>query len=412
MNLQHFENILKNKGFEFSYYELIFNVLSAEDKEISENDRLTLLSIIKNENFYNYSYTWHVTDYDNKDFTQNLKSLDAFHKNNLSIHTNPNYIEFFQNNLFPILEGELKNYFEKRTMKYTEYDDFDEKNRDVNITFFSPLGLYNLFQQNEFFPDLLNTFLYNKLIEIETSYCKTENPIIQQGISIIDKALKNPQYFENVVDFWAKYKKILLPSNSVENDLNLLDTISPEIMDVYCQYIKRPGIHYEFEKSIFSKKITDFYFKHFDSFILYEGKIPNPLVWIYESKDFLSTQQHIQNIKKEHFEYFKNLNHSTFFKSFITQVLFSQRFNKDIAKKNVKQLLSQDLNFENLFEHVEIVESETKQLTNFENYLLNLSGTMKSPELLPFYRKHKIEHNLVNKNSSLNKNTYIKPRKI
>ena len=77
--------------------------------------------------------------------------------------------------------------------------------------------------------------------------------------------------------------------------------------------------------------MTQFFFEHFEEFVTYKGKIPNPLVWIYEPRHFLSTQNFIDNIEEKHFEYFKEFNHSSFFEKFITDILFSQRFNKDIA---------------------------------------------------------------------------------
>lgn len=406
MHIEHFENILKHQGFEFQYYELIFDVLSAEDKKISDKDRLQLLSVIKNENFYHYSYTWHVRDCDTPDIFKNLESLDKFHINNAPIHSNKDYQDFLNNNLFPILEGESKNYFEKGTMSYKTYDDFNEKEHDVFIKFFSPLGFYNILQSKKLFSTILDTSLLNKLLTIEHNYFKTENPIIKEGITLIDNALKNPDTFSKVIDFWAKYKKILLTSNPVESDLDLLFKISPDLVDSYCDYISKPGINYEFEKSIFSKKMTEFYFKHFEYFVSHEGKIPNPLVWIYESRNFLSTHKYIQDIEAPKFEYFKNLNHSSFFQSFVTQVLFSQRFNNDIAVKNVKDMLSKNFNFENLFKNVAIHNPVSEELTNFENYLLQLSESMKSPDLLPFYRSKKLQHKLSMKDN------YIKPRKI
>lgn len=406
MNIEHFENILKHQGFEFQYYELIFDVLSAEDKKISEKDRLQLLSVIQNENFYHYSYHWHAPDLDNKGLLDNLKSLDKFHINNAPIHSNKDYQDFLNHNLFPILEGESKNYFEKGTMNYKTYDDFNEKEHDVVIKFFSPLSFYNVLQSNQLFSNILEKNIINKLLNIETNYLKTENPIIKEGIVLIDTALKNPEKFSDVLDFCAKYKKILLPSNNVESDLHILSTNYPDLVDSYCNYISKPGINYEFEKSIFSKKMTEFYFKHFEKFISHEGKIPNPLVWIYESRNFLSTHKYIQNIEQQHFEYFKNLNHSSFFQSFVTQVLFSQRFNHEISVNNVKDMLSKNFNFENLFKHVEIHNPTSTELTNFENYMLELSDSMKCPDLLPFYRSKKIEHKLISKNN------YIKPRKI
>lgn len=406
MNLEHFENILKNKGFEFRYYELIFDVLSVEDQKMSDNDRLNLLSIIKNENFYNYSYHWHVLEFDNKGFIDNLKSLSTFHENNSAIHSDKIYNEFLFDNLIPVLQGELKNYFDKRTLKYTSYDDFDEVEKKVDITFLSPLDIYHSFKLNDLFSDLLDNQIADALISIEKQYCTTNNPVIKEGIALIDKSLKNPESFSEFVDFWSKYKSLLLPSHPVEKDLKLLNKVNPDILDSYCEYIKTPGIFYEFEKSILAKKVTQFYFEHSDTFAIYEGKIANPLLWIYESKHFLSTQHFVNNIQEKHLKYLKALTHNSSFKPFINDVMFSQRLNKDIAYLNSKNMLAKNLDFESFFENYEVSNPTSKEVSNFENYLMELSDKMQKPDLLPFYRSQKLQHKLAIKEN------YIKPLKI
>lgn len=305
--------------------------------------------------------------------------------------------------MFPIIRGELENYFTKGSMIYKSYDDYTEQQKDINITFFSPLGLYNLFKINDFFNNLQDTILLDNLLHIENEFLKTENPIIKEGIEILDGALKNPDDFSHFIEFWGKYRKLLLPSTPVERDLEIVSSISSELHDKYLEYIVKPNIKYEDEKSILAKKVTQFYFEHFEEFTTYSGKVPNPLVWIYESRKFLSTQKFIDNIEEKHFEYFKSLNHSSFFRKFITDVLFSQRFSKEISYPNIKNLLSKNFNFENLFQNFEINNPSSEEISNFENYLLDLSQSLKTEDLLPFYRSVRLNNKLTIKNINIKK---------
>lgn len=398
MDFKSFQNIILQNGYEHEYYNMIFRILSNENSVISYDNRRELLSIIKEQNFYHYSYTSHVRDYDSKGFLDSFSSLNDFNNSNKILYNENEYQSFLNQNLFPIIKGELENYFTKGTMIYKSYDDYTDQQRDINITFFSPLGLYNLFKINDFFTNIQDSILLDKILTIENEFSHTENPIIKEGISILDESLKNPKNFSAFVDFWAKYKKMLLPSNAIESDLDIVFRVSPELHTTYCNYVGKPGINYEFEKSILSNKITQFYFEQFETFTSYEGKIPNPLVWIYESRKFLSTQKFIDNIEEKHFEYFKKFNHSSFFRKFITDVLFSQRFTKEISLSKNKNLLIKNFNFENLFEKFEINNPEISDISNFENYLLSLNN-----ELLPFYRSVKLENKMPIKNISIKK---------
>ena len=81
--------------------------------------------------------------------------------------------------------------------------------------------------------------------------------------------------------------------------------------------------------------------------------------------------QQVDNIEEKHFEYFKDFNHSSFFEKFITDILFSQRFNNDISYPKIKNILSKNFNFENLFQNFKINNPEIDSLSNFENYILD-----------------------------------------
>lgn len=407
MNIQSLQEILIKNNFEHHYYELIFNLLSSDYTQISSDDRKTLFSIIQNENFYSYSEQWHLSSnglsYEKEGFIQHLTSLNKFHESNHAIHNETIYQSFLNNNLMPIIISEVNNFFNKEFVIYKGYDDYTEQQTEVYLYFLSPSDLYNNFKVNNFFPDLLESKIKPTILQIEQEHLSTENPVIKQGLSILNKAFENPQYFAEFIPFWTTYKKMLLPSNSPENDLEIISKVNPEIHDSYCDYMKQQGIHYEFEKSILSQKISQFYFEHFEEFISYSGKIPNPLVWIYESRKFFSIQNAIDNIEEKHFEYFKDFNHSSFFQKFITEVLFAQRFSNEVSYNKVKSLLNKNFNFENLFINFDIQQPSSEDLSNFENYLLKLNKNLETDDLLAFYRVVKLENKLDFKNNPIKK---------
>jgi len=397
MDLKYFTQLLKNNHHEHNHYETVFNLLKHSDSFLSNDDREELFSIIYDYQFFNYSYTWHINN--NEDFLNNLKDLNFFHLNNDCLHNKEEYKLFIIKNLFPIIEEELKYFYDKGSMIYSQYDDDDEYSRSITINFFSPIGITNFFKQNNLF-ESLNENIFNLLTTYENNQLKTENPIIKKGINILSESLTNKESFIQFLEYWNTYKKMLLPSTSVEVDLDIISSVAPEMHTEYCNYITNPKIHYEFEKSILSKYMTQFFFEHFEEFVKYKGKIPNPLVWIYESRHFLSTQNFIDNIEEKHFEYFKDFNHSSFFEKFITDILFSQRFNNDISYPKIKNILSKNFNFENLFQNFKINNPEIDSLSNFENYILKLQENNKKQDLLPFYRTVQLEHRLKTKNTS------------
>lgn len=397
MDLKYFTQLLKNNHHEHNHYETVFDLLKNNDSFLSNNDREELFSIIYDYQFFNYSYTWHINN--NEDFLHNLKDLNSFHLNNDCLHHKEEYKLFILKNLFPIIEEELKYFYEKGSMIYSQYNDDDEYSRSITINFFSPIGITNFFKQNNLF-ESLNEDIFKILIKYENNNLQTENPIIKKGINILNNSLSNPEEFSQFLNYWNIYKKMLLPSTSVEIDLDIISSVHPEIHDEYCDYIIKPKINYEFEKSILSKYMTQFFFEHFEEFVTYKGKIPNPLVWIYESRHFLSTQNFIDNIEEKHFEYFKEFNHSSFFEKFITDILFSQRFNKDIAYPKIKNIISKNFNFENLFQHFKIHNPEIEEISNFENYLLSLNNKTQNNDLLSFYRSIKLENKLNTKNTT------------
>ena len=114
--------------------------------------------------------------------------------------------------------------------------------------------------------------------------------------------------------FWKKYTKLLLTSNTKANDIEVIRNVAPEKLDDYIKYMVLPGINYEFEKTVLSKKITEFFFNNFEEFIYYNGIIPNPLIWINESKNFLQTQIFLDNISKDHLNYFSLFKNNSIFK--------------------------------------------------------------------------------------------------
>lgn len=400
MNIQNLQKILINNGYEQRYYDMVFELLSNESAQISQEDRQSLFSTIKKQIFY--SYNLHINEshyYDADFFVNQFFSLNTFHNVNKFLHEDKEYQQFFHQNFMPIVKEEINNFFTKESMIYKSYDDYNEQQIDISIYFLSPTGLYNSFKTNDLFVDLLESDIKPALLDMENQYLKTENPVIKEGLLILDKSLENPKYFSEFIPFWNRYKKMLLPSNSIESDLEIISQVHPSIHDDYCEYITKKDIHYEFEKSILSRKISQFYFEHFEDFISYAGKIPNPLVWIYESRKFLATQNFIDNIEEKHFEYFKNFNHSSFFEKFITGVLFAQNFSSDVSYEKIKSLLSKNFQFENLFQHFEIDNPSSENLSNFENYLLKLNNDLKTNDLLAFYRNKKLENKLTSKSN-------------
>ena len=105
-------------------------------------------------------------------------------------------------------------------------------------------------------------------------------------------------------------------------------------------------------------------------------------------------------LEEKHFEYFKEFNHSSFFEKFITDILFSQRFNQDIAYPKIKNIISKNFNFENLFQNFKIHNPEIEEISNFENYLLSLHNKTQNNDLLSFYRSVKLENKLNTKNTT------------
>lgn len=401
MDLKKFENIFIKNNYTHDYYNMIFSLLSKENADIELNEREYLFNVIKNEQFYNYSYTWHLSEYFEPGFIGNLKSISTFHSVNKDLHNNPDYFTFLKNDLFPIFQEESNNYFTKGLMIHKDYDEYTESSKETIIKFLSPLDIYNILTKNELFNDIKDNFIIENLIIFENENLNNKNPVIEEGLQIMKASFNDPNYFENFISFWAKYKKLLLNTNSLENDLKIVSEVNPQMYDKYTAYMGTPGINYELDKSILSKEVTKFYFTHFDEFVSHSGKIPNPLVWIYESKKFLETQNFINNISNQQFEYLKNFNKSSYFRKFISEVLFSQRFEKDISYPAVKNLLSKNFDFENLFYNFEVNNPVSTELSNFENYILELSNSLKEKDLLPFYRANKLEDKLSIKNNKI-----------
>lgn len=399
MDLKNFQNILLKHGYEHNYYEIIFNLLSHPNEHLNTEDRKELFEIIQDEIFYNYSYTWHLREGKTTVFLNQLHSFNQFHKSNYELHNTQAYQHFLGNNFTTVLQKELELFFTKGLLLHKEYDDYEEREKDTVIHFFSPLGLYNLIKGENIFNDLVDKQIINNLLAVENHYSQIKNPILQEGLNIVEQSLHNPTYFKNFISFWQKYKKLLLTSNTPENDLDIIEKVAPELYQQYINYMSTPSIDYNFDKTVLSKKVTEFYFTYFEDFISYAGKIPNPLVWIHESKNFLSTQKHIDNMQEKHFEYFKHFNDSSFFDSFIANILFSQRFEAKTAYKNVQNILSKNFNFENLFLHFKYSNESSEGLSNFENYLISLNKKFNQDDLLILYRKHHLNHQLVNNNN-------------
>jgi len=114
MDLKYFTQLLKNNHHEHNHYETVFDLLKNNDSFLSNNDREELFSIIYDYQFFNYSYTWHINN--NEDFLHNLKDLNSFHLNNDCLHHKEEYKLFILKNLFPIIEEELKYFYEKGSM--------------------------------------------------------------------------------------------------------------------------------------------------------------------------------------------------------------------------------------------------------------------------------------------------------
>lgn len=399
MNLQDFEQILIKNNYAHDYYNVIFELLSSETSQIETHERQNLFEIIKKENFYEYSPLWHLKRDIETLFVLNLKAIDQFHILNVELHCYENYFDFLKNDLFSILSSEIHLYFTKGSIIHSEYDEYDEREIKHTISFHSPLEFYNLIKKEDLFNGFRDTLILEHLLTLEKSYLHNQNPIVKEGLDIMEKCFINPSYFENFVPFWAKYKKLLLNTNSLENDLDILHNVYPEILETYQNYMGTPGINYELDKSMLSKKVSEFYFTHFDSFVEQAGKIPNPLVWIYEARHFLETQNFINNINHQQFEYFKNFNQSSYFKSFVSEVLFSQRFKKEISYPSVKNLLSKNFDFETLFDNFDVSQPTSSDLSNFENYVLDLGKSLKKEDLLPFYRSSRLESKLTIKNN-------------
>lgn len=403
MDLQYFHNILLKNNYEQNYYELIFNLLSHSNNQLNITDRKELFNTIKNEVFYNYSYTWHLREGNKTTFLNQLHSFNEFHKTNYEIHHTQIYQDFLTNNLISILNSELELFFTKGTLLHREYNDYEEREKDILIHFFSPLNFYNLIKSEKILMDLVDKQIIDNLLTIENHYSQIKNPILKEGLNIIEQSLKNPAYFKNFVTFWQKYKKLLLTTSTPENDLNIIEKVVPELYQPYINYMITPGIDYNFDKTVLSKKVTEFYFTYFEDFISYAGEIPNPLVWIHESKNFLSTQKHIDNMQEKHFEYFKHFNDSSFFDSFIANILFSQRFEVKTAYNNVQHILTKNFNFENLFLNFKHSKPSSDELSNFENYLLSLNEKFNKEDLLILYRKHNLNYQLTNNSHSSKK---------
>lgn len=71
-----------------------------------------------------------------------------------------------------------------------------------------------------------------------------------------------------------------------------------------------------------------------------------------------------------------------------------------IFNPKIKNILSKNFNFENLFQNFKINNPEIDSLSNFENYILKLQENNKKQDLLPFYRTVQLEHKLKTKNTS------------
>ena len=347
---------------------------------ILENERQELYNIIKHENFYQYSYTWHIKQNNWDTITtlvQNIIEISKFYE--LNKHLQDKNL-FLEKNLFPIFQEELDLFFKKGNMVYKMYDDDLETTRDINISFYSPLNFYILISTYNSFDSINNDVLKN-ILNIEEDYSICNNPILKEGIEILNKSLIDPSYFQNFVPFWKKYTKLLLTSNTKANDIEVIRNVAPEKLDDYIKYMVLPGINYEFEKTVLSKKITEFFFNNFEEFIYYNGIIPNPLIWINESKNFLQTQIFLDNISKDHLNYFSLFKNNSIFKDFINNTLFSFSNNKSFSIKKIKHLLELDYNYDHLFKNLKI-DKVSNELSNFENFLLILEQRINSNDLL------------------------------
>lgn len=82
MDFNNFQKIIMDNGYEYKYYHMIFDILTNDKATVSYEDRKELLCIIKEQNFYNYSYTSHLSGYDSNGFLDSFSSLNNFHNAN------------------------------------------------------------------------------------------------------------------------------------------------------------------------------------------------------------------------------------------------------------------------------------------------------------------------------------------
>jgi hypothetical protein len=400
MQIQEFQSLLSPQESQ-NLSKIIFHFLDSlvsknshfyQQNQIIEPQKIeSLLENIQNHSVFDKAMDSH-----------HLKeSLLKLHKFYLQYQSFDSIQPFVFYNLYSFIEKEVSEYY---TYLFTK----NENNNSYNMkAFFSPLGFFNIFKKENLFSFYQHSDTISFLLSLENKTIeKVTHPILQEGIEILQKSIENPLFFQTFIPYWKKFRSILLPQNFTTNHQSILEKdflfisslyenqqISKQLFQQYSEYHQSSPKSHDFYKSILAKKMTEFFFTHFENFQQYSSKIPNGTVWIFHSRLFLSTQQFIQNIQQKHIDYFSLQNKNIhFYEEFISSTIFSQSFSSDIAIMNIRDLFQKNLHLENLFSQ----KNQIEKLQSLDLYIRLLSVHMKNnqQELISLYQKTTLENQL------------------
>jgi hypothetical protein len=408
MNLQNFQQLLSyqdSKKLSQIIFDFLWN-LPIHHQKIDSIQIQELLKIIEHDILFQYQKKTGTEKY--WYWFNQLSQLHQFHQKYIQY---PSSYLFVKQNLFFLIEKEIFSYYEYYEKIQNSEADFHQKH-----FFLSPLGIYNIFSVNHFFSTFLDADILEHLLSLEKDFTQNKNclnPIIQQGIHIIDQSLKNPLLFQEFILYWNTYQSFLIPQHEnfenrsysyvdLSKDFNFISSLYQQnkiSQIMYDQYVSYKTNYYQshnhdFHKSILSKKMTEFFFTHFEEFQKYSGLIPNATVWIFHARKFLSTQLFLNELNEKHLQYFSHQNKNIdFYEKFVSSIIFSQSFSSDIASEKMKKLFQKNLPLEILFSQ----KNSTSNLQSLDLYIRLLAQQMKSQDVISFYQKSKLEQILSSK---------------
>lgn len=362
------------------FFDIIYNILNKDN--LSQNQRNFLFSIIEDKNLFNHSIDLHsLHSFEGKNFNFISQELNSFFQKNSSISTCE---QFIINNLMNLYKEEIKKFYQNYLLQFERYDE-----TITTIIYKSPLFLQQITQKNTQFNEFIHTNILQNLIDIEKKEIKTNNPIINEAVKVIDTALINPEYFQHFIPMWKQYGKFFLSDSTPENDLFIIMEKAPNKLELYQNYLKSNTFFHPHEKKILSYKLTEFFFTHYNFFVSFSNQIPNATTWIVESADFLQTNYFMNNLEKKHLDYFSQYHKSSKFHTFLN-FLFEDNIKLNHSQK-IKKLISSHIDFEEIFsKNKEKYNFYDKKNSNFEAFLIKKEHELKEKDLLLYYLNNKI----------------------